>query len=579
MSTMRVPANTPLVSIPQDRGGGRRYGLDLGMVPQREASSATAFGGDGAFAYDAMARGLNDVGRLLTGVSIDIQEREDKTRALEAYNQLNERVGLFLNGDGSPESGLFNRRGAAVVGSVKDTREFFDQNVAELSAKLTPNAAKAFSARADVLRFGEQRRVTTFESDGRRKWEFDTLKASAESEMRGALDNFSFSRLRDESIQRGLEHIYNMAVMNGAPPEAIENLMRGYQAEVMMAGAGQLMAKGDFAGAMAVAADPSLSEAQSLELRQKAIGGEVQARVNAGDIAGARDLVSNYSGGIVGASAAYGQKGPRGIRNNNPGNIIKTSSAWAGEVQGGDSRFKSFATPEHGIAAVGKNLQAYSSKGINTVRGIIHKWAPPKENDTGAYVNAVAKALGVPPDVKVDVKDPAVLTMLTEAIIKHEIGTVPYSKEQIQAGVEAALGMRELAQPAVSTKMIPAAGPAEAALSQGGGILPPDKVAHLNGLIEKAEKTQHEAQVAYGVQTFTSSLDEALTGVPFENWDAIARGLASQYPLEIRSKALEQWKDVKEAYQDKVNLNDAVLIHKTLAEYKDMTVGEVRLAM
>ena len=107
----------------------------------------------------------------------------------------------------------------------------------------------------------------------------------------------------------------------------------------------------------------------------------------------------------------------------------------------------------------------------------------------------------------------------------------------------------------------------------------PDKVAHLNGLIEKAEKTQHEAQVAYGVQTFTSSLDEALTGVPFESWDAIARGLASQYPLEIRSKALKQWKDVKEVYQDKVNLNDAVLIHKTLAEYKDMTVGEVRLAM
>lgn len=579
MSTMRVPANTPLVSIPQDRGGGRRYGLDLGMVPQREASSATAFGGAGASAYDAMSRGLNDVGRLLTGVSIDIQEREDKTRALEAYNELQNRTNLFLYGDGSPESGLYNRNGNAVLGSVKDTRDFFDNNVSALGRDLTPNARKAFEDHANSLRQSEQKRVAPFEAKGRSEWEINTLQGSLDGSSRRVLDVFADPAAREEELALSANIIRAAGIKTGKPPELIVEEQLTYKSKVMKAGAEQLMAKGDYGRAMTVAGDASLSEAQRLEIMQKAIGGEVQARVDAGDIAGARELVSNYSGGIVGASAAYGGKGPRGIRNNNPGNIIKTSSAWAGEVQGGDSRFKSFATPEHGIAAVGKNLQAYNSKGINTVRGIIHKWAPPKENNTGAYVNAVAKALGVSPDVKVDVKDPAALTMLTEAIIKHENGTVPYSKEQIQAGVEAALGMRELAQPAVSTELIPAAGPAEAALSQGGGILPPDKVAHLNGLIEKAEKTQHEAQVAYGVQTFTSSLDEALTGVPFESWDAIARGLASQYPLEIRSKALEQWKDVKEVYQDKVNLNDAVLIHKTLAEYKDMTVGEVRLAM
>ena len=579
MSTMRVPANTPLVSIPQDRGGGRRYGLDLGMVPQREASSAAAFGGAGAFGYEAMARGLNDVGRLLTGVSIDIQEREDKTRALEAYNELQNRTNLFLYGDGSPESGLYNRKGNAVLGSVNDTRDFFDKTVTELSSGLTPNARKAFEGHANSLRQSEQERVAPFEAKGRSEWEINTLQGSLDGSSRRVLDVFADPAAREEELALSANIIRAAGIKTGKPPELIVEEQLTYRSKVMMAGAEQLMAKGDYGRAMTVAGDASLSEAQRLEIMQKAIGGEVQARVNAGDIAGAQALVNNYSGGIVGASAAYGGKGPRGIRNNNPGNIIKTSSAWAGEVQGGDSRFKSFATPEHGIAAVGKNLQAYNSKGINTVRGIIHKWAPPKENNTGSYVNAVAKALSVSPDVKVDVKDPAVLTLLTEAIIKHENGTVPYSKEQIQAGVEAALGLRELAQPAVSTEMTPAAGPAEAALSQGGGILPPDKVAQLNGLIEKAEKTQHEAQVAYGVQTFTSSLDEALTGVPFESWDAIARGLASQYPLEIRSKALEQWKDVKEVYQDKVNLNDAVLIHKTLAEYKDMTVGRVRLAM
>ena len=677
MSTMRVPANTPLVSIPQDRGGGRRYGLDLGMVPQREASSAAAFGGAGAFAYDAMARGLNDVGRLLTGVSIDIQEREDKTRALEAYNELQNRTNLFLYGDGSPESGLYNRNGNAVLGSVKDTRDFFDNNVSALGRDLTPNARKAFEDHANLLRQREQERVAPFEAKGRREWEINTLQGSLDGSSRRVLDVFADPAAREEELALSANIIRAAGIKTGKPPELIVEEQLTYRSKVMMAGAGQLMAKGDFGGAMTVAGDASLSEAQRLEIMLKAIGGEVQARVNAGDIAGARELVSNYSGGIVGASAAYGGKGPRGIRNNNPGNIIKTSSAWAGEVQGGDSRFKSFATPEHGIAAVGKNLQAYNSKGINTVRGIIHKWAPPKENDTGAYVNAVAKALGVSADAKVDVKDPVVLAALTEAIIKHENGAVPYSKEQIQAGVEAALGMRELAQPGMTDgrELAPPAGLLESgnidlnarpvvhnddgsistvrtisvnmdgqeiliptisedgrimsddeAVQQyletgkhfgkfdtaknatayaeqlheqqasqylspaapppdiqpeslAGGILPPDKVAQLSDMIDRAEKTQHEAQVAYGVQVFTSSLPEALAGVPFEQWDSIARGMAAQYPLEIRNKALDQWKDIKEVYQDKVNMNDAVRINNALAEYKDRTVGEVRLAM
>ncbi len=292
MSTMRVPANSPLVNIPQDRGGGRRYNLNMGMVPQREAGSAMAFGGAAALGYGAMERGLHDVGRLLTGVSIDLQRRADETSALEAYNQLNERVGLFLNGDGSPDTGLYNRKGSAVVNSVKDTREFFNKNVSELAGGLTPNAAQVFQARADVLRFGEQRKVAVFESNGREKWQFDTYKATAETEMRASLDNFSTPRLRDESIARGMGMVEQMGLMNGAPPEAIENMLRKYRAEVMTAGARQLMDKGDFGGAMTAAMDPSLDEAQRLDLVQKAAAGSFNYKLgmleSGGDITGLR---------------------------------------------------------------------------------------------------------------------------------------------------------------------------------------------------------------------------------------------------------------------------------------------------
>ena len=130
---------------------------------------------------------------------------------------------------------------------------------------------------------------------------------------------------------------------------------------------------------------------------------------------------------------------PRGIRNNNPGNLVKTSSPWQGEVSGSDDKFKTFASPEDGIAALAKNLLSYQSKGLNTVEAIINKWAPPSENDTGAYVNMVAKQLGVQPGDKINVGDQMVMTALTKAIIQHENGKNPYTADQIAVGVGAAL--------------------------------------------------------------------------------------------------------------------------------------------
>lgn len=154
--------------------------------------------------------------------------------------------------------------------------------------------------------------------------------------------------------------------------------------------------------------------------------------------------------GLAAVKAALGQgntDAPRGIRNNNPGNIIKTESSWSGEVEGSDGRFKTFASPEAGIAAIGKNLLSYDAKGINTVKSIITRWAPPSENDTGAYVRQVASALGVNPDEKLELKNPQVMTALASAIIKHENGQNPYSPEQIEAGVGAALEGGQTAPP------------------------------------------------------------------------------------------------------------------------------------
>jgi len=138
------------------------------------------------------------------------------------------------------------------------------------------------------------------------------------------------------------------------------------------------------------------------------------------------------------------ENAPRGIRNNNPGNIEK-GAGFQGETDGNDSRFATFSTPEQGIRGLAVNLLAYQDlHGLNTVAGIINRWAPASENKTGAYIAAVSKALDVKPDEAVDLHDPTVLAHLTAAIIHHENGVQPYPGEMIRTAVDSAISGRAL---------------------------------------------------------------------------------------------------------------------------------------
>lgn len=126
---------------------------------------------------------------------------------------------------------------------------------------------------------------------------------------------------------------------------------------------------------------------------------------------------------------------PRGIRNYNPGNIDRVAGVrWQGQAQQQtDSRFVQFIDPRWGIRAIARVLITYQDKRraadgsrIDSVREIIERWAPAHENDTSAYANQIAKALGVGvDDERVDVYDHATLRALVQAIIRHENGPGP----------------------------------------------------------------------------------------------------------------------------------------------------------
>lgn len=168
----------------------------------------------------------------------------------------------------------------------------------------------------------------------------------------------------------------------------------------------------------------------------------------------ARLQLGRYSS--AGQAYASDPKAPRGIRNNNPGNLQQTDVQWEGKTASTDPRYESFATPEAGIRALALNAQHLQANGAQTVTDLISKWAPASENGqakTQAYIGAVAQAMGVSPTDNVNLQDPATLTAFTNAVITHENGANPYRPEQVQAGVAAALGTARLpdAHPAVQT--------------------------------------------------------------------------------------------------------------------------------
>lgn len=132
---------------------------------------------------------------------------------------------------------------------------------------------------------------------------------------------------------------------------------------------------------------------------------------------------------------------PRGIRNNNPGNIVQSGIAWRGKLANPtDPRFEQFDTPLNGIRALAKLLLSYQDRhGLRTPRGIINRWAPPVENDSLAYAKAFGDALGVGIDETVDLHRPNTLLAATTAIIRHENGQQPYVPTLIAEAVADAL--------------------------------------------------------------------------------------------------------------------------------------------
>jgi len=187
---------------------------------------------------------------------------------------------------------------------------------------------------------------------------------------------------------------------------------------------------------------------------------KVQFKEQAADKALSAATVQNYEqvlqnngepsdvGGGLRVPPTAGGDVTRGIRNNNVGNIEAGKNPWQGQT-GSDGRFATFISPEFGIRALGKNLIAYGNQGYDTVNEIANRWAPASDgNDTDAYIKVLCAQLNVKPDDPLNLNDVNTLKQLCLGIGKIENkGNVPYSDQQINTGIQAALGLTALDAP------------------------------------------------------------------------------------------------------------------------------------
>ena len=118
---------------------------------------------------------------------------------------------------------------------------------------------------------------------------------------------------------------------------------------------------------------------------------------------------------------------PRGIKNNNPGNIRSGTTVWAGLASAQtDPDFCVFISPEMGLRAMMVLLLSYYHRhGLNTVRSICNRWAPPSENDTGAYGDNLANFLKVTQDTVLNLDDPLLVSRVAAGICMNENGRAP----------------------------------------------------------------------------------------------------------------------------------------------------------
>jgi hypothetical protein len=124
----------------------------------------------------------------------------------------------------------------------------------------------------------------------------------------------------------------------------------------------------------------------------------------------------------------------KGERLHNPFDIEKNSNIhWQGQIANSpEPVFVEFESDLYGLRAGFINLKNQLTEGFNTIQKLITKFAPPSENDTKAYIEAVCKRMDKNPDDVLTLTD---LKCLGISIIYQEQSRCLYGDDTINAAL------------------------------------------------------------------------------------------------------------------------------------------------
>jgi hypothetical protein len=119
---------------------------------------------------------------------------------------------------------------------------------------------------------------------------------------------------------------------------------------------------------------------------------------------------------------------PRGLRNNNPGNIrYSAANDWVGKIPfsrntDAGKTFEQFQYLHQGIRAKMVLIYNKITQGTNTIEKLITVYAPPIENNTAAYIKQVASMVGYAANVPIELTAESLIS-LCKAISYVENGS------------------------------------------------------------------------------------------------------------------------------------------------------------
>ncbi|HCT7665687.1 TPA: hypothetical protein OT812_001564 [Klebsiella quasipneumoniae] len=413
-----------------------------------------------------LVQGIQQAADTSINMMADAKRKADVALSQDALLQFNQFGDDQLN---NPDNGLITKQGKAALGQSDVVMQNMQQKAQDLLGTVPDGEAR------QQLSFQLQQSMQSFHNQARRyevgqfqqfqDQQFSAIKQNVVTQSQGLYgDDAAFVN----TVKMGFDAIEQYAAAHG------------WSQEQVVAEKEKLKEQ---------AADSALSTAASQQYIQF-----MQQNGEPGDNEGAPRVTAHGN-----SSAA------RGLRNNNPGNIEAGSNSWDGQA-GSDGRFAKFVTPEHGIRALGKNLLSYQRQGYDTVSEIVNRWAPASDgNNTEAYIAALCKKLNVTPNDQLNMSDINTLRQLCAGIIQHENGKQPYSEDQLNTGVSAALGLTTLESPKrySGNQAFDAASPQQQA-------------AYLRQSMElrNQARTQFKAQLVDQVQDATAAY---LKGIQFDN--------------------------------------------------------------